>query len=338
MPLRAASHMEHYHNTAISFGSLKDALLHFEYVIPLNVAGQFTGLRPSIGNNPGVEKFGEAAMKGFHELNELHARTKDLQNLYPPHLRDHPIFKHVANMFDGFLFAFMIRNIEGEEVFCKYVKTLGKVVNSQEEPNPDSLRVTDENLRKLFSKLTRDFQLSDTPVDCPWMNFLNQEASSPVNILKIPHIRVIDTDSVSIGQILDLREDEEIMKRMRKFRLFAHEEYNGKDRAFVEDDIQKKLDDYSDAVKASGFETKLKTLSFVMESKLVMGSLATSAAALLIGSPNLALSAFGAGTILEIGKLTLEFAKQKHTLANICRENPVSYLSEVQDRLSAASE
>ena len=39
--------MESCHNTAVVFGSLKDALLHFEYVMPMNFAGQFMGLRPS---------------------------------------------------------------------------------------------------------------------------------------------------------------------------------------------------------------------------------------------------------------------------------------------------
>jgi hypothetical protein len=31
--------MSTYHNTAIVLGDLKDALLHFEYVVPMNISG-----------------------------------------------------------------------------------------------------------------------------------------------------------------------------------------------------------------------------------------------------------------------------------------------------------
>ena len=159
--------MESYHNTAIVFGSLKDALLHFEYVIPMNVAGQFMGLRPSGGSAGGpVETFREASMEGYRELKDVFSQTKDLLKLYPPHLRQHPLFKRAVNMFDGLLFAYMIRSAHGEETFRRYVETLGKVANANGKVDPDHFPATVEGLRRLFGALVRDFQLSDIPVDC----------------------------------------------------------------------------------------------------------------------------------------------------------------------------
>ena len=57
---------------------------------------------------------------------------------------------------------------------------------------------------------------------------------------------------------------------------------------------------------------------------------ATSAVAVLMGNPNLAMEAFGAGTILEVGKLSLEYAKQRNELRKICRENPISYIADAK--------
>src|SRR5262249_43810067 len=143
-------------------------------------------------------------------------------------------------------------------------------------------------------------------------------------------IRVVDTDKVPLSQIIEFRRDKETMKKMRAFRLFAFEQYSGKDQAYIEDDLQRRLSDYEDAVKASGVDTKIKTLSFLFESKVLAGALATSAVALLMGDPRLAIEAFGAGTILEVGKLSLEFAKQRHELRKICRDNPISYIADAK--------
>ena len=149
-------------------------------------------------------------------------------------------------------------------------------------------------------------------------------------------IRVIDTDNVPLSQIVEFRRDKETMEKMRAFRLFAYEQYSGKDRAYVEDDVQKRLADYEDAVRSSGFETKIKTLSFLFESKVLLGALTTSAVAVLMGNPSLAMEAFGAGTILEVGKLSLEYAKQRHALRKICRDNPISYIADAKRALKGS--
>ena len=277
-------------------------------------------------------------MEGLRDLEDVSSRTQDLLALYPPHLRQNPLFKHVVNIFDGLLFAYMIRSIHGEEGFRDYLESLAKVVNQPLGQNPDLLRPTIEALRRFYGVMVRDFQLSNIPVDCSSFILGSGNVTAPVNTLHIPHVRVIDTNKISLKQILALREDETIMRQMRRFRLFAYEQYKGRDKAFIEDDIQKRLDDYSEAVKSSGFETTVKTLSFLFDSKLLFGACATSAVSLLLSNPQLAIGAFTAGAVVELGKLSLVFAKEKHALAEICRENPISYLADAKHQLLSEHE
>ncbi len=323
--------MGHYHNTAIIFGRVKDALLHFEHVIAMNVTGEAMGFRPS-GNQSGqsIDKFKEATMRDYREFIDFFGTPDAMQRFYPPPLAQHPFFKGAVNIFDGLLFAHMIKALEGEEFFQRYLENLAQVVGAEQPVPSNQFNPSIGTLQRVFSKLATDFQLQGIPIDCSPFFLQSPDEHSVSGSVSVHGIRVIDTDNVPLPQIIQFRRDKETMKKMRAFRLFAYEQYSGKDQAYVEDDLQKRLSDYDDAVKSSGFETKIKTLSFLFESKVLLGALATSAVAVLIGDPSLAIEAFGAGTILEVGKLSLEYAKQRHELREICRENPISYIADAK--------
>jgi len=323
--------VKQYHNTAIIFGRVKDALLHFEYVIPMNVTGEAMGYRP-VGNESGqsIDKFKEATMRDYREFTDFFGTPEAMQRFYPPALAQHPSFKDTVNIFDGLLFAHMIKAAEGEEFFQKYLESLAQLIGSEQAVRAKQLSPSIEALQRVFSKLATDFQLLDIPIDCAPFFLESADEHSISGSVSVLRIRVIDTDNVPLSQIVEFRRDKQKMEKMRAFRLFAYEQYSGKDRAYVEDDLQKRLSDYEDAVRASGFGTKIKTLSFLFDSKVLLGALATSAVAGLMGNPNLAMEAFGAGTILEVGKLSLEYAKQRHELRKICRENPISYIADAK--------
>lgn len=326
--------MEPYHNTAIVLGDLKEALLYFEYVIPLNVAGYCMGMRPQ--GSTGVVKATKAEenyMQGYRELSELFTEKNHISRLYPPALADNNRFKIVANMFDGFLFSYMIKSMHGEEKFKEYVVNLADVVKASGPVNPDWLCPSIVGLNQMFSQITKDFSLQDIPVDCS--RFFVDEATSDglKESLLINKIRVIDTDKIKLPDILEFRKDKTNMDKMRSFRLFAYKQYSGKERPFIEDDIQKQMADYNDAVNASGFETTIKSLSFLFESKFLIGALATSAVGLLFQNIELAKEAFATGAIVEVGKLSLQYAKQRHELRRICKDNPISYLVDAKKEL-----
>lgn len=323
--------MQTYHNTALVFGNLKDALLYYDYVIPMNFTGEFMGLRPSPTGS--VERFKDPGMNDYHELGNVFGNPDQLLSLYPPSLASDPYFKVAVNMFDGLLFSYMVKATLGEDGFDNYIKNLSQVVGSNEPANSDQLCPSSEGLQRLFGKIMADFKLNDFPVDCSGFSLAGSEEDPLTNLVTAHQVPMIDTGKIGFEQIMEFRKDSDTMKKMRNFRLFAYQNYAGKDKAFVEDDIQKRYDDYMEAVRASGFETTAKLLTSLMSSKLLMGSLATSAAALLLGNAQLALGAFSSGALLEVGKLSLQFAQQKQAIAAICRENPVSYIAEVKNRI-----
>ncbi|MGA2030015.1 MAG: hypothetical protein ABSG87_08075 [Verrucomicrobiota bacterium] len=324
--------MSTYHNTAIVLGDLKDALLHFEYVIPMNISGFCAGFRPKIANaRPVVERFKELSRDSIKELDASFGPEK-IVKLYPPHLANDPQFENIRNMFEGELLSYMVKISEGQEAFERYIQALAKIVQPNQPVDPKKLCPTIERLQIMFTFIVSRYQLNNVPIDCSHF-LLNDSSDSFDNCLSAPQIRVIDTTKVTIPQIMEFRKDKEVMSKMRKFRLSAYEQYNGKDKTYIEDDIQQRLADYNETVKACGFETKVKALSFLFESKVLMGTFATSAVSLLMGSPQLAVEAFGAGTIVELGKLSLEYARSKSEMRKISRENPISYIADAKEKL-----
>jgi hypothetical protein len=323
--------MEAYHNTAIVFGSLKEALLHFEYVIPLNFVGRMMGLRPA-GDESGelIEQFKDAGMDDYREMQEAFEEPDPFRDLYPPALAKDRVFKVAANIFDGLLFSYMIKVSYGDKVFGSYVKTLAEVTNVKKPLDPKTFSPTREGLQRSFTSLVTEFQLQNIPVDCSHFFMGSGTDVSPDDSLSVPQVCVVDTSKLTFPQIMEFRKDKDTMNKMRKFRLFAYEQYSGKDRAYIEDDIQQRLTDYDAAVKSCGFETTYKTLSFLFESKVLIGAFATAAVSLLMGNAQVAREAFAAGAMIEVGKLSLEYARRRHELKKICAENPISYIADVK--------
>lgn len=326
--------MATYHNTAIVFGDLKDALLHFEYVVPMNISGVCIGLRPKVAESgPTVERFKELSMDGYRELNASFGKPDDIIKLFPPALAGNPGFEKIRNMFEGMLMAYMVKATESQDIFEKYIRELAKTVKADEPIDPNKFCPTVEDLQRLFTMIVAGFQLENVPVDSSQFLLNSASNSSTENCLSAPQIRVIDTSKVTIPQVMEFRKDKDAMTKMRRFRLFAYENYSGKEKTFIEDDIQRRLADYDETVRACGFDTAVKTFSFLFESKLMVGAFATAAVSSLMGNAQLAIEAFSAGTVIELGKLSLEYAKSKSEMRKICRENPISYIADAKKAL-----
>lgn len=139
--------MHTYSNTAIVLGDLKDALLHFEHVIPMNLTGEFMGLRLS-GQN--VDKFSEPSMGAYHDLSALSEQPELLMSLYPPRLRNAPRFREIVNIFDGMLFSLMVRNAYGSAAHQKYLTELARVVNADGPASAALGNPSIQSLKELF--------------------------------------------------------------------------------------------------------------------------------------------------------------------------------------------
>ena len=152
--------------------------------------------------------------------------------------------------------------------------------------------------------------------------------------LSLAQLQLIDTTEVSWEHIMEFREDADSTKKLRKLRLFFHENYAGKDKNYVKDDLLQRIEDYHNTAKDWGFEMGVSSLSMLLTSPLTLASMGTSFAIILFGEPLSALATAGAGMGLEIGKISLNIAKEKRGLSKIQRDHPIAYIIDAKKKLS----
>ena len=59
------------------------------------------------------------------------------------------------------------------------------------------------------------------------------------------NIPLIDTSKASWEQILERRKDTRALRKLRKLKMFLQDNYQGKDKDYIEDDLAMRLDKYS---------------------------------------------------------------------------------------------
>ncbi|MGI8569331.1 MAG: hypothetical protein ACR2KT_09830 [Methylocella sp.] len=165
-----------------------------------------------------------------------------------------------------------------------------------------------------------DFGLKALPLDCPGNLFSEEDADQSEIVISLASLRLVDASCCSWEQILEFRRDGEARDKLRRLRLFAYDNYAGKSKDYVEDDILKRIADYDEAAKQWGFETTLSALNMLLVSTF-------------FGAPSVAVATAVGGGVLEIGRLALDVTKQRFALRRLIRENPVSYISHVRSQL-----
>jgi hypothetical protein len=185
------------------------------------------------------------------------------------------------------------------------------------------------SLDQKFSSGMRGFMakydLHATPIDIG-CDPSSDESDIGDPVITLPSLDLIDTSRTSLEQIIEFRKDKKSWSQLRRLRSFVFENYAGKPRAYVEDDILKRLDDYQAAIKRWRFETVRATLNMVLTSKMLAGSMTGSFISSLIGAPVPAAIAAVGGLSLEIGKVVLELKTRKFELRNSLEDNPLSYI------------
>lgn len=162
----------------------------------------------------------------------------------------------------------------------------------------------------------------------------NDEATESDVSLSLSNINLIDTSKVKWEQIIEYRKDEIARKKLRNLRLFLHTNYQGKSRAFIEDDLGKRLDAYYDTCKDWGFDTLTATISVVMDSENLISLLVGSTCATLFGGP---VAGLIAGASIEIGNISLNIAKRKHAFNKLKRDHDLAYIIEAKERFKNTS-
>jgi hypothetical protein len=149
--------------------------------------------------------------------------------------------------------------------------------------------------------------------------FSNQ--SYDTTTLKLLNLDLIDTSKADWEQIIEIRKDKNSINKLRKLKTFFHENYTGKEKNFIQDDLLNRIEDYKNVTKDWGFETLVSSITLMKTSLTTVGSSLVMA---LTGQPLEVAAA--TGIFVGIGNISLQFAKEKHKLMKLGRDHPLAYI------------
>ena len=151
--------------------------------------------------------------------------------------------------------------------------------------------------------------------------------------ISLTKLQLVDASKASWEQIFEFRKDEKAKANFRNLLLFFRTNYIGKPKTFIEDDINRRLEDYKNSVKDWGFDTKVTTISMILSSKKLMGTIGVTLTSALFNEPNIAKLSIGTGVTLELGDIILYLVKRKYGLSRLRRDNPLCYIIEAKREL-----
>lgn len=282
-----------YSDTVISLIDPKQAALYFRYVIPCNMAIDIIK----------DERAGRTLSIGA------------IRSIIPEHLRDNPHF------IDRLIEINEVSRQLCAKVFIESGRCQGPICGV----SPDEYSYIEQRFNDALNSFNNDFGLSDNSIDFPFEpTGVSASGDIVVSLIQIP---LIDTRSASWAQIEQIRIDQEAMRRLRRLRLFMSDNYSGKSKAYIEDDLGQRLDQYLQVARKAGLETVLGAFGTLLDSQLLAGGLIGSFISVLAGEPIFAALSAGSTALIEIGKASLQIRKNNAERKVQLEQNPVSYLS-----------
>ncbi len=146
--------------------------------------------------------------------------------------------------------------------------------------------------------------------------------------LELSQLQLIDTDKSEWEQIIKIREDVESLRKLKKLRLFFHENYSSRDKNFIQDDLLTRIEEYNNTVKDWGFETVTSSITLLNTSITSVGS---SLVLALTGQPLEVAAA--SGICVGIGNIAIHLAKEKYKLMKFGRDHPLAYIIDAKKKL-----
>lgn len=199
---------------------------------------------------------------------------------------------------------------------------------------PRSLLPTRRAALRELTKYIEKFGLHNATIE-PRLGVALEGKRKPSSdpLIAISGLQIVKTDDVSWEEIVEFRRDKESRRKLRQLRSFAMNNYSGKTRSYIEDDLLLRIDEYEAVIRKWRFATTDGVLSSLLNSKLLAGAGAGSLVSILCGAPLPAVLAAGAATVTELGKAALHIRKQNFELREALRNHPASYIAEARSRL-----
>jgi hypothetical protein len=161
----------------------------------------------------------------------------------------------------------------------------------------------------------------------------DEEPSSPGDAspsLILHNLALVDVDSVSWPHLLEFRKDRRSVDALRRLRMFVYANYDGKSRAFIEDDLRGRMVDYEAITREWGFSTFTGSLKALVDSKTILATLATTVGTLFGAPLSVVMASAAAGIALDVAGISLSLAERRHAIDALRSGNPVAYLIEAQ--------
>jgi len=330
----------------ICLGDIKQAVLYFDKVIPVNHIQLQEHSNPAQLTRDLIDGFGSSNIAinntFLGKLEEIHSAliamhdiTKNLLGLkrnsndaYNKELSLLPLDKRTAasNFVDYFVSE--INNGSKDTTIKESFNILLGFSYMEDVKTNNDVKIS--TLLNQLGSLTGSRYFS---VLLPEKCLLNDDEKNCDFSLILPNLNLIDTSETSWEQILEFRKDNDASKKLRNLRLFFHDNYKGKDRQYIEDDLMKRLDDYEQTRKEWDFQTKTSTIAAILDSKNIQTSFYATLVGICLGEPILTSGALIAGTSIEIGKCVLHFTNCIHAFKNKIRNNDLAYIIEGKERL-----
>jgi hypothetical protein len=194
-------------------------------------------------------------------------------------------------------------------------KRLASIVNVDIETNLRSILNGDFDYQDVSRKLTEDVAraievagFSDAPGwDAEPSNQVLTEGTKNDFFAALTGLKLVDINKMSWEQVVEFRKDKDSRAALRRLRLFFSENYAGKDRAFIVDDLLSRIDRQEQVAKTWGLQTTLRSLAVAFTDRSILMTTVGGLAVAATGAP-LPIAAT-AGAIITAGSCGLEFGK-----------------------------
>jgi hypothetical protein len=196
-----------------------------------------------------------------------------------------------------------------------------------------------EDLRNEFaSHVTKELLRNGIPCVPIFSSFSNATKLYPdgsSNIIEISVIgaKLVDTQKVEWNQIIEFRNDPWAKEKIKRFRLFLYDNYQGKSKDYIEDSLHQKINEYEEACKKHGFELITTTIGSILDSKSAIAFTSIIVASILLGDPALRDVALLSGSAIELGKISLRFAEKKKEIDFFKHNHELAYIFEAKNKL-----
>ena len=166
--------------------------------------------------------------------------------------------------------------------------------------------------------------------DHPWEDYLRHFCSGEIRyylVVRLRGLRPIDTSRAPWEQISKVKQDKDASCRLRRFRLFAYENFYGKSRSYVADRLDEKTDEYEQTCRTQGFELIDSTVSLLLDPTSFPDISGMIAASVLAGD---SVTASGEA-VIETSKLVINVVATGMGRLTYKNNHELAYLFELQD-------